>query len=86
MKQLALIILSLFVGSLAAQELPEKAVITEVSQVSVFIDGAQIVRKKTVNVPAGKSLIKFEKLSPFIDAQSVQVKAGGALTVLNVNH
>jgi hypothetical protein len=86
MKQLALIILSLFVGSLAAQDLPEKEVKTEVSQVTVFIDGAQIVRKKTVNVPAGKSLIKFSKLSPFIDAQSVQVKAEGALTVLSVNH
>lgn len=86
MKQLALIILSLFVGSLAAQELPEKEVKTEVTQVSVFIDGAQIVRRKAVSVPAGKTQLKFEKLSPFIDAQSVQVKAEGALTVLNVNH
>jgi hypothetical protein len=86
MKQLALIILSLFVGSLAAQELPEKAVKTEVTQVSVFIDGAQLVRRKAVSVPAGKTRLKFEMLSPFIDAQSVQVKAEGALTVLNVNH
>ncbi|PKP11091.1 MAG: hypothetical protein CVU09_04750 [Bacteroidetes bacterium HGW-Bacteroidetes-4] len=86
MKKTVVIILSLLAGALAAQELPEKEVKTDVSQVTVFIDGAQIVRKKTVNVPAGKTLLKFTQLSPFIDAQSVQVKAEGALTVLSVNH
>lgn len=86
MKKLAFLILSLFAGTLAAQDLPEKEIKTEVNQVSVFIDGAQVVRTKTVSLPAGKTLLKFTNLSPFIDAQSVQVKAQGALTVLSVNH
>lgn len=69
-----------------SQEIAEKEVKTEVSEVTVFLDGAQIVRKKSIDLIQGKTLIKFVNLSPFIDAKSVQVKAEGDLTVLSVNH
>ncbi len=86
MKAINILLLSLIFSNVFSQEILEKEVQTEVNGVTVFLDGAQIVRQKVVDLPKGKSVIKFINLSPFIDAKSVQVKAEGEVTVLSVNH
>lgn len=63
----------------------EVEVKSEISEVTVYLSGAQITRSKTVDVPAGRSVIKFVNLSPFIDAKSLSVYAKGDLTLLSVN-
>ncbi|WMI66006.1 mucoidy inhibitor MuiA family protein [Aestuariibaculum sp. YM273] len=69
-----------------AQEPNIIPVTTEVSEVTVFIEGAQITRKKELTLKSGVSLLKFNNLSPFIQNKSIQVKALGNVTVLGVNH
>ncbi|MCL1938680.1 MAG: DUF4139 domain-containing protein [Candidatus Azobacteroides sp.] len=69
-----------------AQEDKEIPIKTTVSDVTVFIKGAQVTRKTSVNFPAGKSTLRFTNLSPYIDAKSVQVKVDGAVMVMSVNH
>ena len=69
-----------------AQENREIVVETTVSDVTVFLKGAQITRKTHVNFPAGNSTVRFENLSPYIDAKSIQVKVDGEIMVLSVNH
>jgi hypothetical protein len=69
-----------------AQENKEITVKTTVSDVTVFIKGAQVTRKTSVNFPAGKSTLRFTNLSPYIDAKSVQVKVDGEVIVMSVNH
>ena len=69
-----------------AQENKEITVRTTVSDVTVFIKGAQVTRKTSVNFPAGKSTLRFTNLSPYIDAKSVQVKVDGSVMVMSVNH
>jgi hypothetical protein len=64
----------------------EKEIKTEVNEVTVFLEGAQITRRQEVSLPKGESVLRFINLSPFIDARSVQVKAAGDITVLSVNH
>ena len=86
MKTINILLLSLIFSNVFSQEILEKEVKTEVNEVTVFLEGAQIVRKKSVELTKGKSIIKFVNLSPFIDAKSIQVKAEGELTVLSVNH
>ncbi|MFH0756719.1 MAG: DUF4139 domain-containing protein [Bacteroidota bacterium] len=86
MKAVNILLLSLIFGNLFSQEILEKEIKTDVNEVTVFLDGAQIVRKATVDLPKGRTLIRFVNLSPFIDAKSVQVKAEGDITVLSVNH
>lgn len=86
MKTLSFLFICLAISSVSAQELAEKEVLTEVSEVTVFLEGAQIVREKSIALEQGKSLVKFVKLSPFIDAKSLQVKAEGDIIVLSVNH
>ena len=72
--------------SVNAQDNKEITVRTTVSDVTVFIKGAQITRKTSVNFPAGKSTLRFTNLSPYIDAKSVQAKVDGAVMVMSVNH
>lgn len=69
-----------------SQEVKEKTVKTDVNEVTVFIDGAQVIRKKKVELTQGTTILKFADLSPFIDAKSIQVKADGDVMVLAVNH
>ena len=86
MKTIAVLIFNLIFSNAFSQEIKVQDIKTEVNEVTVFIDGAQVIRKKTVEVPAGKSNLQFVNLSPFIDSKSVQVKVEGEIMVLSVNH
>lgn len=86
MKTLSILIFSLIFSQLFSQEVMEKEIKSDVNEVTVFLDGAQVIRNKTINLTKGKTIVKFVNLSPFIDAKSIQVKAIGDLTVLSVNH
>jgi len=86
MKNTIFLILSLIVSTVYTQTISDKEIKTEVSEVTVFIENAQITRKTSQFVTKGKSNLKFINLSPFIDAKSIQVKADGLATVLSVNH
>ncbi len=84
-----LMVLALNVSAQRAPEFEEQPaeleINTEISEVTVYLSGAQITRSKTVDVPAGRSVLKFVSLSPFIDAKSLSVYARGELTLLSVN-
>jgi hypothetical protein len=86
MKLLPFLILSLLVCSAFSQTIIEKEIKTEVNEVTVFIEGAQIISKKNIDLTQGITLLKFTNLSPFIDEKSIQVKAEEGVSVLSVNH
>lgn len=71
---------------LYADEIPEKEVKTKAGEVTVFLKGAQISSRSNVSLDKGVTIVRFTDLSPYIVAQSVQVRATGQLTVLSVNH
>jgi len=86
MKKLFIFLACTQAFGLFAQQNPEKPVDSEVEQVTVFFANAQITRQKSLNVEAGKTTLKFQNLSPYINSKSVQVKVDGSVTVLSVNH
>lgn len=86
MKILSSLFLLLIFHQSIAQVSPEKEVQSKVEEATVFLKGAQILRKETVTLPKGESIVKFTHLSPFIAPKSIQLKAGGELTVLGINH
>ncbi|MGQ7868093.1 mucoidy inhibitor MuiA family protein [Sunxiuqinia sp. sy24] len=86
MKTISILCLSIILNNLFAPKIDEKEIETNVSEVTVFIEGAQITRKKTIELPQGTTVLKFNNLSPFIDAKSIQAKANGDVTILSVNH
>ncbi len=55
-----------------------------IKEVTVFVQGAEIVRTVKTNVKKGRSLLVFPELSPYFDANSVQVNGKGAFTILSV--
>ncbi len=69
-----------------AQQFPEKDLSTEINQVTVYLNGAQIQRSGEVQIPAGETILIADGLTPHLNDQSIQVKAEGAFTLLSVNH
>lgn len=70
-----------------AQNSREIVLKSPVSEVTVYLKGAQVSRNITTNVPSGKSTLKITDLSPYIDTKSIQLKVkNNQITVLSVNH
>lgn len=85
MKKISILFLVLIAFSIQAQEIAEKEIKSFIKEVTVFIEGAQINREVSTDIPSGISILKFTSLSPFIDAKSLQVKTNAELFVLSVN-
>ncbi len=86
MKNILTFILIVLFADAFAQEKKDITIKTDVSEATVFITGAQVIRKRQVELVPGKSTLKFVGLSPYIDAKSIQVRVNGEVTVLSVNH
>ncbi len=64
----------------------EKNVSSKLSEVKVFLSGAQVARSANTTVPAGTSTLIFAGLPQQMDPQSIQVTGKGGYTILSVNH
>jgi hypothetical protein len=83
MKKVAFSILTVFLGfSLVGQK--EVTISSDLSKVTVFFLGAQIEHQAKKSLTKGKQELVFTKLTDFLDANTVQVKANGDLTILSV--
>ena len=81
--QLVATIFFTFLGtSLFAQQ--TVSTLAEMKKVTVFFTGAQIQHEGKLDLKPGKQEIVFQKLTDFIDPNTVQVKAQGDLTILSV--
>ena len=61
-------------------------VTSKVQKVIVFLNGAQVTRSASVDISPGTSTLVFGGISQGIDAQSIQVHAGGDFTILSVKN
>lgn len=83
MKTKFITILALFCAlNLSAQK--EVNAFAPIKKVTVFFTGAQIQHENKVELLPGKQEVVFQKLTDFIDPNTVQVKAEGNLTILSV--
>jgi hypothetical protein len=85
MKKSILILFCALTQTLFSQSPQEIEIKSEVNEVTVYLTGAQVTRFKSVNIPLGRSTIRFTNLSPFIDSKSISIKAKGEFTILSVN-
>jgi hypothetical protein len=81
-----LIVAAVMVIAANARANEVQKVSSKVQKVTVFLNGAQVTRTAMVNINPGVSQIVFGGISPGLDAQSIQVKANGAFTILSVKH
>ena len=56
-----------------------------INKVTVFTNGAQVERSKSVILVPGEQVVTFTGFSPYMDKKSLQVKAKGHLTILCVS-
>ena len=83
MKTKFITILALFCAlNLSAQK--EVNAFAPIKKVTVFFTGAQIQHENKVELLPGKQEVVFQKLTDFIDPNTVQVKAEENLTILSV--
>jgi hypothetical protein len=83
MKTKFIILLALFF-SLTVEAQKEVSAFAPIKKVTVFFTGAQIQHENKVELLPGKQEVVFQKLTDFIDPNTVQVKAEGNLTILSV--
>lgn len=78
------IIFITLLGSLNLWAQKEVNAFAPIKKVTVFFTGAQIQHENRVELLSGKQVVVFQKLTDFIDPNTVQVKAEGNLTILSV--
>ncbi|MFM7466335.1 MAG: DUF4139 domain-containing protein [Crocinitomicaceae bacterium] len=82
MKKITLLFLF---GSFAVQTFAgdKEIVKSSLSDVTIYAQGAQLHHKANFNYKVGVTEIIVEGISPYIDAKSIQVKATGAVVILD---
>ncbi len=80
------IIASLIVGFNLFHATAQKEIssVAPIKKVTVFFTGAQVQHEAKIDLQAGRQDIVFQKLTDFIDPNTVQVKAQGDVTILSV--
>ncbi len=64
----------------------DKVIKAPIARATVFPDRAQLFHETSADIPSGTTIFKLGGLSPYIDAQSIQVKGYGEFTIIAVNH
>ncbi len=59
---------------------------SEITEVTVFSNNAQVFRTASINVPVGQTTFVLSGLSQFIDPSSIQVKGTGDYIILSVSN
>lgn len=85
MKKLLFTSVLLFAAIISVSADTEKEIKAAISHVTVYPDRAQLSHEASFDLVPGKTILKLTGLSPYIDAQSIQVKGIGEFTILSVN-
>ncbi|WMI67374.1 DUF4139 domain-containing protein [Mangrovimonas sp. YM274] len=78
------LILCLFLSSICFANTNETE--SSLKEVTVYLDGAQITRTATIQLPVGTSEYTFHKLSPYIQESSIQVSGLQNASILSINY
>jgi uncharacterized protein (TIGR02231 family) len=82
MRFFSILFLSLALFSLSAQS---EILNSKITQVTVFSQGAQVLRQAQSQLSAGNHTLVFTHLTQHLQNQSIQLKADGDITVLSVS-
>jgi uncharacterized protein (TIGR02231 family) len=77
---------ALVMSSLVAAAQPDKPVDSKITEVTVFLNKAQVTRVVKTRVEAGKTNVIITGLSSQLDPQSVQVAGKGSVIILGTSH
>lgn len=81
-----IILLILITNLTFGQSVKEQLADSKIEKVTVFLSGASVVRSAKVAVSSGKTEIRFNRITPYLDVNSVQVKSEGDVAIQSVTH
>ncbi len=84
MKNTCLFLLLLCFSSLVAQNTQEAD--SKITEVVVYLQGAQVTRLASVDLPKGRTDLVLKGLSAKLSNTSIQVSVAEGITILSVNH
>ncbi|MEN9348234.1 MAG: hypothetical protein RLZZ77_1745 [Bacteroidota bacterium] len=64
----------------------QKTIETRISDVTVFLAGAQVTHNGEVTLKAGENIFRIDDLTAYLDPNSVQVEGNSDYTILSVRH
>jgi uncharacterized protein (TIGR02231 family) len=76
----------LIFGQVQSQNIPEKKVSTEISSVTIYLSGAEIIRNKSITLAKGKTQIIFDGLSPKINPKSIRITTDKTIDLLGISN
>lgn len=77
---------ALVMSSLVAVAQPDSYVNSKITEVTVFLNKAQVTRVAKTKIDAGKTNVIIKGLSSQLDPQSVQVSGKGGIVILGTTH
>ena len=80
------ILLCLFTQLAFGQAVKEQMADSKIEKVTVFLSGAQVVRSAKMAVSSGRTEIRFNHITPYLDVNSIQVKSEGDVAIQSVTH
>ncbi len=86
MRTILSIAVALLITASALAQTEPKIVKSEITDVTVFQQGAQVTRKASVQIPAGTSTLLFSGLTQNMNPNSIMLGGSGDLTVLSITH
>jgi uncharacterized protein (TIGR02231 family) len=85
MKKIVSIVI-LMAGFMALHGQPEKPVESVITEVTVFLNKAQVMRQAKTRLESGKTNLLVTGLTPQLDPQSIQVSGKGNFVILGISH
>ncbi len=84
MKSILSICAILLCTTLWSQKITTKQIDSKISEVTVFLAGAEVRQESKINLTAGKTKLIFKNQTPFLDPASVQVAIDKDINILSV--
>lgn len=84
-KFLATLSALLFYTNLSVAQVAEVPVVSTIERATVFLQGAQLFRTASAQVPAGRSNVVFSQLDIDLNPESIQLSTDTGVTVLSVS-
>ncbi|MFN5417540.1 MAG: mucoidy inhibitor MuiA family protein [Flavobacteriia bacterium] len=82
--KIVILVLTFFLVKISSAQ-NETVLSSNLDKVTVFFQGAQLEHTKAHSLKPGKQTLIFEKLTDFLDQNTIQMKATGNLTILSVS-
>ena len=85
MKKIQLLAITLLIALQASAQI-ERPVDSKITDVTVFLNKAQVTRKVKTKIEGGKTNLILKGLTSELDAQSIEVSGKGNFTILGISH